>query len=332
MIYKSYQVEQNFNKINLNCFLFYGENLGLKIFFKNKIRKDNENCEFLIFDQEDIIKNNNVFFNEITNISLFQKEKIFFVNNVNDKFFEIFKKIEEFKTEQKIILFSDLLEKKSKLRNFFEKSSNSAIIPCYADNEISIRKIILHSLKGYQGLNIDNINLLIDNCNLDRIRLENEIGKIKSFFQDQKIDTDNLEKLLNTKINEDFNSLKNQALIGNKEKTNKLLSNTVLEPEKNIYYLNLINQRLSKIYEILNVKEKNKDTDLENIVNDIKPPIFWKDKPPLLAQLKKWSKDKVKYVLNKTYNAEIQIKSSSLIDKNIIMKKLIVDICKLANS
>ena len=77
MIYKSYQVEQNFNKINLNCFLFYGENLGLKIFFKNKIRKDNENCEFLIFDQEDIIKNNNVFFNEITNISLFQKEKIF---------------------------------------------------------------------------------------------------------------------------------------------------------------------------------------------------------------------------------------------------------------
>ena len=110
------------------------------------------------------------------------------------------------------------------------------------------------------------------------------------------------------------------------------LSNTVLEPEKNIYYLNLINQRLSKIYEILNVKEKNKDTELENIVNDIKPPIFWKDKPPLLAQLKKWSKDKVKYVLNKTYNAEIQIKSSSLIDKNIIMKKLIVDICKLANS
>ena len=78
--------------------------------------------------------------------------------------------------------------------------------------------------------------------------------------------------------------------------------------------------------------ELDKDTDLENIVNNIKPPIFWKDKPPLLAQLKKWSKDKVKYVLNKTYNAEIQIKSSSLIDKNIIMKKLIVDICKLANS
>ena len=37
-------------------------------------------------------------------------------------------------------------------------------------------------------------------------------------------------------------------------------------------------------------------------------------------------------MLNKTYNLELKIKSNSLIDKNILLKNLIVDICNQANS
>ena len=42
--------------------------------------------------------------------------------------------------------------------------------------------------------------------------------------------------LLNERVNEDFEYLKDAALEGNLKTTNKLLSDTPLQEEKNIYY------------------------------------------------------------------------------------------------
>ena len=48
----------------------------------------------------------------------------------------------------------------------------------------------------------------------------------------KKIITEELEFLLNIKVNDSFNNLKDEALIGNKIKTNSLISETEIEPEK----------------------------------------------------------------------------------------------------
>ena len=39
-----------------------------------------------------------------------------------------------------------------------------------------------------------------------------------------------------------------------------------------------------------------------------------------------------KKILNKTYNLELEIKSNSIVNKNILLKKLLIDICNLANA
>ena len=166
------------------------------------------------------------------------------------------------------------------------------------------------------------------NGNLDRAKLNNELEKIKTFFQDKIIKSEKLELLLNNKSNEDFDKLKDQAFLGNKKNTNKLLSETIIDNEKNIFYLNVINQRLYKISENLN----NNGNTLEAKINSLKPPIFWKDKPNFISQAKKWNKSKIKNVLKETYLLEKEIKSNSIIDKNVLVKKLIVDICQIANS
>ena len=57
--------------------------------------------------------------------------------------------------------------------------------------------------------------------------------------------------------NEDFNLLKDAALTGDKIATNKLLNDTLIEPDKIVYYLNVINQRLNKLKEINNIKGSN---------------------------------------------------------------------------
>ena len=103
----------------------------------------------------------------------------------------------------------------------------------------------------------------------------------------------------------------------------------MFEPEKNIFYLNIINQRLSKLNQVF---LNSVDTSIENAINMIKPPIFWKDKPTITIQAKKWNNQKIRKILEKTYKLEIEIKSNSFINKNILLKKLLIDICQLANS
>ena len=94
--------------------LFYGENLGLKNdfkrnilgYFKGKIIKRN---------QEEIIKNQDIFF-EIYSMFLFLKKKNFLIDDVNDKFLNIFQKIEEKSMKKKYIyLVTFLIKLKQKL-------------------------------------------------------------------------------------------------------------------------------------------------------------------------------------------------------------------------
>ena len=329
MLYKSYLIEQNINGLDKNLFLFYGENLGLKNDFKKKIKFKNKGSEILIFNQEEILKNFNLIYNEINNISLFEKNKIFILEQTDDKILEIIKELGPNIDNHKIYLFAEILDKKSKIRSYFEKSKNCGVVACYADNEIGIKKIIMNELKGYEGLSTYNINLIIDNCNLNRVKLNNELEKITTYFQNKKIETEKLQILLDVKVNDNFNALKDEALLGNRTKTNKLLGDTIIETENNIYYLALINQRLNKLYEI---KKISQELNLEEAINIMKPPIFWKDKPNFTNQAKKWSKKKIKSILSKTYNLEIEIKSNNLIDKNTLIKKLLVDMCNLANA
>tara|TARA_Y100001958_G_C21225267_1_gene550648 strand:+ start:482 stop:1468 length:987 start_codon:yes stop_codon:yes gene_type:complete len=328
MIYKSYLIEQNIKQIKEYIALFYGENLGLKNEIIDKIRSNNSDSEIINLTQDEILKNDNILINEIKNISLFQKTKIFLINQTNDKFLPIIKNIEKY-NEHTIFLFADILDKKSKLRNYFEKSNELATVACYQDNETTIKKLILSRLGKFQGLTPFNINLIVESCNLDRMKLLNEIDKIKSCFQDKNIEKNKLEALLNTRYNDDFNSLRDQALNGNKIQTNKLLNVTVIDEDKNFYYLNAINQRLTKLKEL---NELAVSKNIDQAVNLIKPPIFWKDKPNFISQSKKWNKFKIKEILNKTFNLEIQLKSNSDINKSLLIKKLIVDVCNLANA
>ena len=329
MIYKSYLVEQNISLINENLILFYGENLGLKDEFKKIVKLSSKNTEIINFNQEEILKKPDIFYNEILNISLFEKRKIYFINHANDKILEIIKDIEPKIDTQKLYLFSEILDKRSKLRVFFEKEKNCALIACYADNEAAIKKIILNKLNKFSGISTQNINLILEKSGLDRVKLNNELEKIIIFFTDLKIENNKLELLLDKRENNDFNLLKDEAFNGNKIKTNKLLSDTIIENEKNILYLSIINQKLNKLADIF---ELNKTHNFENAISMVKPPIFWKDKPAFINQLKKWNTNKVKHILQKTYNLEIDIKSNPIINKNILMKKLIIDICEMANA
>ena len=329
MIYKSYLIEKDYSKLKNKSILFYGENTGLKNYFKQLIKKNNKETSFINFSQDEILNNENILRRELDNSSLFEANKIIFLDRCNDKILKILEEYFNLGFNFQTIIFADILEKKSKLRSIYEKSQTYASVACFPDGQVTIQKIIFEKLKNFQGLTQNNVNLIIESCSLDRVKLENEIEKISAFFLDKKINTEKLIKLLNNSTNDDFNELKDEAIKGNRLKTNQLLNYTIIEPDKGVYYLALLNQRLFKLEEISNIRE---DASAEEVINKIKPPVFWKDKPNLINQIKKWKPNNIKKALRNIYNLEIKFKTNSSIDKNILIRKLIVDLCNLANA
>ena len=71
---------------------------------------------------------------------------------------------------------------------------------------------------------------------------------------------------------------------------------------------------LQRAKRLLNIYEKqNNNTDWDNLINNYKPPIFWKDKPIIKKQLENWSKSKIKDLINNINKTEIYFKKNSSI-------------------
>ena len=336
MIVKSYEVQKNLsNLLKYNFFLLYGENVGLKkdIIESIKIssKKNDDSIEILSFYENEILENEENLYNSIYSGSLFGSKKIVNIYEASDK---IFKKISDICDKDPantcLIISSNILDKKSKLRNYFEKDKKNAVIACYQDDERRLTSYINLKLKGYNGLSPEVINLIIGNSNLDRRVIKNEISKIKLCFKDKIIKKDQLEELLNIKSDTTFDKIRDACLLGDSKKVNKLLGELDFQSESFVFYLYSLNNRAMKLLEIINTNEQTKDVDIA--LETIKPKIFWKDKPIYLQQIKKWNQDNLQHILNKISETELLIKKHSQIKTDTLIKSLLVDICVKASS
>ena len=135
MIIKFYDLKK-FNLNSVNYYLFYGRNLGLIEDTINNIFKSFFSKSITRYEESEILTNTSEFKESIINKSFFENEKFIIINRVSDKLFEIIKEIIERDCDGiKIILKASSLEKKSKLRSFFEKQKELICIPVYPDTD-----------------------------------------------------------------------------------------------------------------------------------------------------------------------------------------------------
>jgi len=327
VILKSYIVEQNIDVLkNYQATLIYGQNIGTKDDIKQYLRDGSKNSEIIIFFEEEVLKNTNILYQNLVNESLFNNNKIIFIYEATDKIFDqISECLEKTNNNIKIYIFSDNLEKKSKLRNLFEKDKNLAIFSCYEDNERTLNNYINKELKEYKGLSGEIINLIIYNSNMDRRIIKSELVKIKDFFLTKKISKKEILEILNIKDDISFDKIRDNAMHGDKKKINKLLSEIDLINVDAFFCLNSLNYRIMKLQEIIRLSEGNKNNYSQSIEN-LKPPVFWKDKPIILQQLRRWDLEQLTQLATEIGETEILMKRNSLLRNDIVIKKLIIDL------
>ena len=213
--------------------------------------------------------------------------------------------------DTKIILNANILEKKSKLRNSFEKEEKLVIIPTYKDTSLNLLELARKFFYNYKvSISQEAINLLVSRCNGDRGYLKNELDKVLVYMHDRKsINLEEIYKLTNLSENFSINELVDTSLSKNFKKTTEIINESSYKLDYGIIILITYLQRAKRL---LNIYEKqNNNTDWDSLINNYKPPIFWKDKPIIKKQLEKWSKSKIKDLINNINKTEIYFKKNS---------------------
>ena len=330
MILKSFEL----NKINLKknkIILIYGKNEGLKNESLNLILKDSKNISN--FDEKEVLENSISFLESTLSKSLFENEKVIIIKRSTDKILKIIEEIESRNIEDiNIIINAENLEKKSKLRSFFEKSKNHICIPFYPDNEQSLSKICLNYFQAKKvPISQSSINLIVSKCNGDREILLNEIKKIELFsINKKKISKDEINKLINLLEDHDISILVDNCLAKNEKKTINILSENNFSNEDSVLIIRIFLNKTKKILKLSSEFEKNQNIDAT--INSSKPPIFWKDKEITKQQIYKWKPKDLKNLIYKINEIELRIKKNLNNSLNIITDFILEQCSSKSNS
>ena len=318
MIIKSFEL----NKLELNnykFYLFYGDNEGSKEEAIKKIFEQNYLDKIYRYEEKEILDNIDNFFNSILTRSFFDNEKLIIINRATDKIRETIEDLIEKNPEDiKIILNSKNLEKKSTLRKIFEKEKSIICVPFYEDNNQTLNSMISLFFRNKKiPISQQLINVLIERSRGDRKNLNNELEKIDAYLLNKKnLNLEEIIKLTNLAENYNASELVDHSLAKNTRKTVTILNENNYSDEDNIIIIRTLLaklKRLVKIHEL--VEEKN---NIEQAVSASKPPIFWKDKPLVIQQIRSWKKEHLKDLIYKTNDIEFLIKKNSTIAKNIL--------------
>ena len=316
MIIKSYEIK----KINLKknkCILFYVKNEGHK----------NESIDIIIekkntilnYDEKEILDNQDNFIENILTKSLFEDEKTIIIKRATDKILKIIEELDNKNLDGiYIVINSDNLEKKSKLRSFFEKDIKYVCTAFYPDTNQVLSKLTFDFFKKKNiSISAANINLIVSKCNGDREDLFNELKKIEYFGNSgKKINQENIAKLINLTENYGISELIDNCLAKNKKKTINILNENNFNNEDCILITRTFLNKSKKIFKLSSEFKTNKNIELT--ISSAKPAVFWKDKEITKQQINNWTPENIKKLIYKLSDIELQIKKNINNSINIV--------------
>ena len=88
----------------------------------------------------------------------------------------------------------------------------------------------------------------------------------------------------------------------------------------------ILRTMLNKSKRILKIKkELNGNNSIDSVISSFKPPIFWKDKQIVKAQLMNWRSEDIENLIYKINNIEFLVKKNTINSLNIVSDFILVE-------
>ncbi len=311
MIIKNFEIDK-IKKSNSNLHLIYGVNEGIKQDLINNFYLEGYEGDTLKYEEHEVLNNIDQFISNLLTKSLFGNKKIIIISRATDKLCTLINDLLDKEiVETKIIIKSSSLEKKSKLRNLFEKEDQLICTPVYEDDSRSLNYVIQNFLKVNNfSLSQEIKNILIERSKGDRINLKNELSKLKNLsLSKNKISVEDVNKLSNLAENYSVFELSDNYLAKNSKKVSNILNENNYSSEDCILIIRTILNKSKRLLKIRNEIDKN--TNIDQAISSFKPPIFWKEKDIVKKQAQSWSTSEVKEIIFKINDLEALVKKNN---------------------
>ena len=318
MIIKNNEL-QKLKATKCNLYLLYGENRG----FKNQFIYENLSLEFkkniFKYNENEVFNDYKDFMTSILNKSFFEEKKLYIISNVSEKILVLIEDFISSKIEDiTIIIVASILDKRSKLRNFFEKEKNTICIPFYSDQNRTLSFLASNFFKEKKiSISQEVINFLVERCRGDRSNLNNEMNKIYNYaYEKGKVSFDEVYKITNLAENYSVNELIDNCLAKNKKRISAILNQNNFSDEDCILILRTMLNKSKRILKIKN--EINDVSNIDSIISSFKPPIFWKDKEIVKTQIMNWNAIEIENLIYKINDIEFIVKKNTINTLNIV--------------
>ncbi len=318
MIIKAYEYEK-IKSVSTKIFLFYGENNGYKNQIIRNVFIDKFKGKIERYDESEIFNSYDSFVSGLTNKTFFDESKLILISRVSEKIIKFINEVLDRKINDiNIVLNADILEKKSKLRKLFETDKNLICMPFYKDDTrtlIGLASIFFKNKKI--SISQEAINIIVERSSGDRMYLENELNKISNFLVNKKkINIEEILILTNLAENYGISELADNCLAKNLKKINKIFSENIFSTDDCILIIRTLLLKSKRLLEIKKTGCTNKN--LDEIISNYRPPIFWKDKQIVKNQALKWNLKDSENLINKIYETELNIKKNYMNSLNIV--------------
>jgi DNA polymerase-3 subunit delta len=319
MIIKTYQLDK-LKENQSNFYLLYGENEG----YKNQLIKDILSVGFKDninrYDESEVINNFDNLITQFTNKSFFEDKKIIIISRATEKINKFFEDIISRNIDDiRIVINAGSLDKKSKLRANFEKKENLICIPFYSDDSLTLGKLANNFFRDKKiSISQETINLLVGRCRGDRENLNNELLKIEIYTKNKKkISSEEIFILTNLAQNYSHSELVDLCLSKNLKKTINILNENNYTSDDCITILRIMLAKTKRLFKLK--KESKNQKNIDTIISNFKPPIFWKDKEIVKQQMKHWSLKSTGELIIKINEIELMIKKETASSLHILL-------------
>lgn len=330
MIIKNYEIKNFINKKNI--FLIYGFNEGLKEEIITNFLQGYSKENTFKYNEKDILIDLENFYNELYSQSFFNKNKIILINNATDKIkneIEIILKKDI--SDILLVLISNNLEKKSKLRSLFEKDNKLICVPVYKDDNKTLLNIAFSFFKSKKiSISTECLNLIVERSSEDRKNLKSEMIKIENFVgSKKKINLEELTELTNLTENYSINKVVDMSLAKNTRQTLRALNENIFTTEEVITIIRSFLIKAKRLLKLNNELKKNKSID--QVIASTRPPIFWKDKALVKKQMQNWKKKNIETLIENINDTELLLKKNNNSAINILQNFIIEQTLKVNN-
>ncbi len=331
-------IKSNFD--NITIIFLYGTNTGLVELLHQKalqIFEVDTNDPFNVskIDGNEFKENPSILHDNICTLSMFSKKRIIMLDlmyisitkNIENIILDAIDKI----NKNNLLLIKCGNLKQNAFLKYIQAIKNAILTPCYEENSSNIYSEISNLFSKHK-LNftkefVNNLSIRFDS---DSLTNKMELNKLDTFLTNNKNVTENmLFKLISNNNDANFSKIIEACSNGNSSNALHYFENIYENQSTSITLTRMFVNHFKLIEKILLLRQPG--NNVIHIVNNIRPPIFFKKKEFIIFQCELWNLKSINIILKRLIELELKCKLNKFSEK-IFMSQFILSTSVLASN